>query len=410
MASDYQKLPFSEAIAFFRQKRNISTRAWTDIYAGEHDHSFAVAGAMKTEMLADFRAAIDKAISEGTTLEAFRKDFDVIVNRYGWSYKGGRGWRTRVIYETNVRQSYNAGREAQLNDPDLRKSRPYGLYRHGDTLNPRPQHLAWDGLVIPLDDPWWDTHTPQNGWGCKCKKFAVGESDLKRMGKSAPDRPPPVRMIEKTVGIRGPSPRRVRVPEGIDPGFEYRPGASWIRNMTPPPLDDLLPPAGQALSRDKPDMPAPRPAPSSRILSANLDDQVYVDLFLREFGIEAPDKAALYKDVAGEYLLISDWLFREFDGTLKIDKRGRAPYMLLMADTIKSPDEIWEGWGQFGDKAVLRRRYVARWRIEGREEPVLSVFEAGPQGWAGVTSFRPDSIKNLDNRGRMGRRVYVRKE
>jgi len=30
---------------------------------------------------------------------------------------------------------------------------------------------------------------------------------------------------EKTIGINGPSPRTVSVPVGIDPGFEYRPGA-----------------------------------------------------------------------------------------------------------------------------------------------------------------------------------------
>lgn len=36
--------------------------------------------------------------------------------------------------------------------PELRKKRPYGLYRHGDSAHPRPQHLAWNGTVLPLDD------------------------------------------------------------------------------------------------------------------------------------------------------------------------------------------------------------------------------------------------------------------
>ncbi len=40
--------------------------------------------------LADFRAAVDKAISQGTTLAEFRKDFDTIVAKYGWSYNGSR--------------------------------------------------------------------------------------------------------------------------------------------------------------------------------------------------------------------------------------------------------------------------------------------------------------------------------
>ena len=39
-------------------------------------------------------------------VEAFREDFDAIVARLGWDYNGGRDWRTRVIYETNLNTSY----------------------------------------------------------------------------------------------------------------------------------------------------------------------------------------------------------------------------------------------------------------------------------------------------------------
>ena len=35
-----------------------------------------VAGANRDAIVADFRAAVEKAIAEGTTLEQFRKDFD----------------------------------------------------------------------------------------------------------------------------------------------------------------------------------------------------------------------------------------------------------------------------------------------------------------------------------------------
>jgi hypothetical protein len=224
--AQYGSLPFDEQIEFFKAKHPVLTRAWTDVYAAEHEHAFMVAGAAKADLLSDLRAAIDKVVADGGTLAQFRKDFDGIVERTGWQYKGGRNWRTRVIYETNLRQSYNAGREAQMADPDLRKRRPYGLYRHGRSEHPRPEHLAWDGTVLPLDDPWWETHSPQNGWGCKCRKLMVSGADVERMGLQVADKAPPVVWEEKIVGAKGPSPRVVRVPKGIDPGFEYRPGAS----------------------------------------------------------------------------------------------------------------------------------------------------------------------------------------
>ena len=165
------------------------------------------------------------AISEGTTLEEFRKDFDRIVATHGWDYNGGRDWRSRVIYETNLNTAYAAGRYEQL------QAAPYWQYVHADWVtNPRHQHLAWDGLVLRRDDPWWQTHYPPNGWGCQCSVRGLWLRDLQAMGKEGPDEAPEVHMVERLIGQRNPrGPRLVLVPEGIDPGFEYIPGSSRQR-------------------------------------------------------------------------------------------------------------------------------------------------------------------------------------
>ena len=175
--------------------------------------------------MTDFRAAVDKAINEGTTLEEFRQDFDRIVAAHGWDYNGGRDWRSRVIYETNLNTAYAAGRYEQL------QAAPYWQYVHADWVtNPRHQHLAWDGLVLARDDPWWQTHYPPNGWGCQCTVRGLWRRDLERLGKDAPDEAPEVHLVERLIGPRNPrGPRLVQVPEGIDPGFEYIPGSSRQR-------------------------------------------------------------------------------------------------------------------------------------------------------------------------------------
>ena len=224
----YGARPFSEQLQFFRNKLRLPTAAWTDIWTAQHDRAFVVAGLAKDDMLADFQETIAKAIEEGTTLQQFRKDFDRIVEDSGWAYKGGRNWRTRVIYDTNLRTSYAAGREEQMADPALRQRRPYGLYRHGGSDDPRPEHLELDGLVLPLDHPFWDEFSPPNGWGCSCKKFMISAADAERLGLTIRNEPPAWTRERETVtvGVRGPSPRTVSVPPGVDPGFEYRPGAS----------------------------------------------------------------------------------------------------------------------------------------------------------------------------------------
>jgi len=220
----YGSLPFAEQIAFFRAKLNLPTRAWTDIYKADHDFAFVVAGANRDAIVADFRAAVEKAIADGTTLAQFRKDFDAIVATHGWDYNGGRNWRSRVIYETNLNTSYAAGRFEQL------QAAPYWQYQHADWVtNPRHDHLAWDGLVLARDDPWWQSHYPPNGWGCQCSVRGLWPRDLKRLGKDGPDEAPQVRLIARAIGKNSPSgPRVVRVPEGIDPGFEYVPGKARL--------------------------------------------------------------------------------------------------------------------------------------------------------------------------------------
>lgn len=219
--AQYESLPFDEAIAFFRQKQTVPSEHWDDLWQEQHDVAFTVAGATKADLLAELRDAIDEAISEGTTLEQFREKFDDIVDRFGWSYKGGRNWRTRVMLETNIQTSYQAGRYAQLTDPDVLKDRPYWEYVHHDAVHPRPLHVSWDRTVLPADDPWWSTHFTPNGWGCHCTVNSLSHADLADMGKKGPDKAPDDGTYEWT------NPRTGEVhtiPNGIDPGWAYNPG------------------------------------------------------------------------------------------------------------------------------------------------------------------------------------------
>ncbi len=220
MAVEYGSLPFAEAIAFLRNKLSVPTQRWTDVWRDQHNSAFMVAGAAKADLLADLRQAVDKALSEGTTLETFRQDFDEAVARHGWEYNGGRNWRTRVIFETNLRTAQQAGRHAQLTDPDVLERRPYWQYRHGGSADPRPEHLSWDGLVLPADDPWWDTHYPPNGWGCSCKIVSLSRADVERRGLRVEETPEQdtYEHVNKTTG------EVTDVPEGIDPGWDYAPG------------------------------------------------------------------------------------------------------------------------------------------------------------------------------------------
>ncbi|MGO4558314.1 phage head morphogenesis protein [Mesorhizobium sp. 2RAF21] len=221
-------LPFDAAIRFFRDKASVTTRSWTDVYAAAHSRAFMVAGAATNALVDDFRREIAKALEKGTTLAEFRGAFDDIVKRNGWDHTGSRNWRSRLIFDTNLRTAYQAGRYAQQTEPDTLEAFPFWQYNHSGSLHPRKEHLAWDGQVWRADDPVWTRIYPANGWHCGCFVTVVSRLDLKRQGKKGPDPSPDLLFRAEEVGGK-----RVMVPFGVDAGFEYNPGQAWLSRTLP---------------------------------------------------------------------------------------------------------------------------------------------------------------------------------
>lgn len=57
----------------------------------------------------------------------------------------------------------------------------------------RPEHQLLDGIIKPKTDPWWSTHYPPNGWGCRCEAIEIPVG----LGRVTPDDRVPVINIPK---------------------------------------------------------------------------------------------------------------------------------------------------------------------------------------------------------------------
>lgn len=235
--NNWQQMPFKEALAFFRRKKFVTSKTWDELLGAAHDDAFTIAGLANKAALSEFAEAIQRQLDDGISFSVFQKDFDLLVAKYGWDYKGERSWRARTIFETNIRTAYTAGRWAQLQDPVTARALPYIQYRHSGAEHFRPLHKAWDKLVLRADDKFWKTNLPPNGWGCKCTFFAVSDLSLKRMGKTGPDENP-YDVIEREGGeiterrVLPGTGEIVTVPRGVDPGWDYAPGASLAQRLT----------------------------------------------------------------------------------------------------------------------------------------------------------------------------------
>ena len=224
-------VPFPEQVAALRLRLGniVPTAKWDDLQHEMHDTGAMVAGALKTDLIADIMQAINLAAVNGTGLETFRKDWKAIVEKHGWHGWTGEGsakgeaWRTRVVFQTNMSVSRAAGRLAQLRDGNF----PIWVYLHGDSREPRVQHLAWDGLALPSDHPFWKTHYAPNGWGCSCRvRGARSAAGVRRLGGD------PSKKLPENWDAIDP---KTGVQVGIDKGWDYMPGGSvsqTIREMT----------------------------------------------------------------------------------------------------------------------------------------------------------------------------------
>lgn len=213
---------FGEAIDNLKSKLPEGTLAWDSLAGPVHGKVFAVSGATMADLVRDLHQSTVDAKANGSTITDFRKDWDTIVQRHGWTYNGKRGWRTRVVFDANMRSATMAGRWAQLQANADR--RPFLQYRTAGDARVRPQHRQWNGRIYPISDAFWTTHYPPNGWGCRCTVRAYGqaEMDAKGLQVSQPFQVKTRAVLDRDGALVD------QVPVGIDPGWDHNVGQSWL--------------------------------------------------------------------------------------------------------------------------------------------------------------------------------------
>jgi hypothetical protein len=415
--------PFKEAIDFFGNKIKLPTSGYTDIWREQHSHAFVVAGAANDALVEDFYNALHHAMTKGTGLVAFQKSFDEIVAKHGWSYNGSAGWRSKLIYQTNITQAYNAGQYQQMMSViDLR---PYWQYAHISIINPRVEHQHLDGLIIAADDPFWDYYMPQNGYGCQCRVYSLSRPEARRaweaQGKTGADTAPEIVWEEKVVGKNGSNPRTVRTPKGIDPSFAYNPGKAWLEPLTVPRLtgyDAVLAerkipafPAGTVL----PPLPKATVVKPSILLPVGTDPAVAVESFLNVFDANL-EKGVVFEDAAGVPVAVTKRLFADETGSFAGLNAAQIEAMDLLAMTLAEPDEIWHHWEADKDNPDslpdvqkrwrLKRRYLRVFEMDGEQTLGISAFEWSHQGWVSSTAFMNEGAADTMDSLRVGNLVY----
>ena len=216
---------------------------------------------MNVNILGQMKNAVERAIERGETVEQFKKNLLPTLYKAGWTgmqkiidEKTGEEKeiyidtprRLKTIYETNLRSAYMKGRFDRAYESD---AHPYLMYRVGPSKVHRPEHLEWDGLILDKNDPFWLSHNPPNGWGCKCYTVAVSKGRKERYEK---DGIPTPTFDNQTIQIRvkTKAPKTIyrtyinkrngtisKVPVGVDPSFNFNQG-NYSRDLVV--FDDFM--------------------------------------------------------------------------------------------------------------------------------------------------------------------------
>ena len=303
-----------------------------------------VAGAMREDIISDFREAVDKAVASGTTLQDFKKDFNKIAGKWVNTDKefenkmtkpGYNAWRAKVIYSTNINTAYAAARERQVRDPELIDVFSHAKYVCMMLPTSRDSHKAWNGTVLPVTDPWWDKHSPPNGFGCLCREEFISKYEIfggvEKVSSKAPTKPDDTTNIgenwdysigEADKGVYWASERKEvqNLQKKIKGWEEIQQSGLW--SSTIDTTDSLK------IINDK------KFAPNYEISEKNLKQKLN-----KAFSINDGDVATItFEDKATAFKynlrLDSEFLYNH------IKNKGREQYLPMIIETIRNPSQI----------------------------------------------------------------------
>ncbi|MGL5447450.1 MAG: phage minor head protein [Rhabdaerophilum sp.] len=232
-----------EVVDYFDRRPSVPTFDWRDLAPHEHALAHTVAKTAGFNVLEDLRGAIRKAVVDRVPYEQFRDELIPLLRKKGWwgekkvpdektgelvKAQLGSLRRLQILYWANVHSAHAAGEWQRIERN--KEFLPYLTYVASVSERKRPLHLSWVGITLPVEDAWWRSHYPPNGWNCKCSVRQVGDREAGRLHKQhGKDKAPP---LDERDWLNKRTGQTEKVPAGIDPGWQTNSGLLRDRTIT----------------------------------------------------------------------------------------------------------------------------------------------------------------------------------
>lgn len=186
-------VPHTEAARFIADKPAVSRETFDRLLPDLRARAFTITGVENADVMQSVRDAIAE-IPRGGDWDKVKEDIAARISPWldqGEGNEGRAEKRAELLLRTHGYQAYQA---AQYEVMDRQRAAfPYWQYQTAEDDNVRDSHAALNGLVLPADSPFWDTHFPPWDWGCRCyiaplSADDVAEIELRDEGKKPEER------------------------------------------------------------------------------------------------------------------------------------------------------------------------------------------------------------------------------
>lgn len=313
--------------------------------------------------------------------------------------------RLDTIYRTAVQTHYNIRRYQQ--QEANKANRPFRMWDAMNDGRTRPAHREMDNFIAPIDDPIWKKWSAPAGFRCRCSTLTLTEEQAIARGWKGVTIPTVAepdkgwdcdKLTGQDAALARVVSEKLRQCDAFTFAGKRKAKPVWCDGTAKAHLETLA----AAMDGSAP-MPAPRSL-GIPLLRPGLREADYLRAFMAEFGKEAGETALIPDKTGLHTLAVSDLLFEDHKtGRSKIDKNGRAPWLLYVAHTILDPDEIRLVEGGHGDRALY---LLARYLVKGKTVGIISVFKEDGEVWTGWTGYQIPTETYLNGKRKDGVLIY----
>lgn len=176
-----QSTQFLEALKFAQARNVVLPSEFYSLDLKTRQLATTVSFLSSIEQIKSVIQSVNKAIANGSTFDDFKQEVSKSGIKLSSNYLD-------LVFRQNVQTAYSFGRWTQQENNST--TRPYLMYSAIDDDRVRPEHLALNGIIRRVDDPFWQMYYPPWAFRCRCSVISLSQEQAEKIGITPDDQLP----------------------------------------------------------------------------------------------------------------------------------------------------------------------------------------------------------------------------